>query len=180
MNNETQHQGQLAGDSRNAPVRARRAFDAQTISEIAQLCAKSLTQAEACRRLGLNPKSWESFKSRCGRESKFAALLEEFRAGRIESLIDRIEASADGKGMKQPDWRAAAHLLAIADPRRFKDGPTVEVNAPTNLLTVYSRMGIDVDALLAKVYSEPAKEIPAKTPKQLPEKTGNETEQKTP
>jgi Transposase len=109
------------GDTGNLPARARRRFDAQMICEIAQLCAKSLTEAEACRRLGVNPKSWFSFKSRCGRTEKFAALLEEFRAGRIESLIAKIENAADGIGLKQPDWRAAGHLLAIADARRFSD-----------------------------------------------------------
>jgi len=109
------------------PTRTR-AIDATTISEIAKLTARQLTESEACRRLGVKPKNWFDWKSRHNRTEKFAALLEAHRANRIDSLIEKIEAGADGKGMKQPDWRAAAFLLTVTDRHRF--GPSAETQAP--------------------------------------------------
>jgi hypothetical protein len=41
-------------------------------------------------------------------------------------LITKIEKSADGVGMKQPDWRAAAALLKFADMKRFGDASSNE------------------------------------------------------
>ena len=102
-------------------TRANRRIDAKAISEIARFCAKQLTESEACRLLNVRPQSWFSWKSRHNRAEKFADLLEEFRAGRIDGLIARVEASANGAGMKQPDWRAAAHLLSLVDAKRFSD-----------------------------------------------------------
>jgi hypothetical protein len=115
----------------SARARADRRIDAQTISEVARLCAKGLTESEACRRLGVKPRHWFDWKTRHNRLEKFNELLEAFRADRIDSLIEKIEKSADGKGLKQPDWRAAAHLLSIADARRFSEGgmrASLEVN----------------------------------------------------
>jgi hypothetical protein len=124
-------------------ARGNRRIDATTISEIARLCAKQLTESEACRRLGVRPRHWFDWKTRHNRSEKFAALLEEFRAGRIDDLISKIEKSADGIGLKQPDWRAAAALLKFADMKRFGDSPAVEINnAFAPLLT---------DAQIAKV-----------------------------
>jgi hypothetical protein len=53
-----------------------------------------LTESEACRQLGIQPRAWFNFKDRAGRGEKFKALLEAYRADRIESLIARIEKSA--------------------------------------------------------------------------------------
>jgi hypothetical protein len=102
-------------------AKPRRKIDPDVISAIARLCARSLTESEACRQIGINPRHWFDWKNRASRSDKFAALLEEFRAGRIDDLIAKIENAADGVNMKQPDWRAAAHLLAIADAKRFSD-----------------------------------------------------------
>ena len=109
-------------------TRANRRIDTATISEIARLCARQLSESEACRKIGIKPQHWFSWKSRHNRSEKFAALLEEFRAGRIDSLITKIESAADGVNMKQPDWRAAAALLKFADMKRFGDSPAVEIN----------------------------------------------------
>ena len=129
----------------NNPTRTRasRRIDAATISEIARLCARQLSESEACRKIGIKPQHWFSWKARHNRSEKFAALLEEFRAGRIDSLSTKIESAADGVNMKQPDWRAAAALLKFADMKRFGDSPAVEINnAFAPLLT---------DAQIAKV-----------------------------
>jgi hypothetical protein len=109
-------------------TRANRRIDTATISEIARLCARQLSESESCRKIGIKPQHWFSWKSRHNRSEKFAALLEEFRAGRIDSLITKIESAADGVNMKQPDWRAAAALLKFADLKRFGDSPAVEIN----------------------------------------------------
>ena len=109
-------------------TRANRRFDAKTISAIARFCAKQLSESEACRLLKIRPQSWFSWKARHNRSEKFAALLEEFRANRIDDLLTRVEKSADGVGMKQPDWRAAAALLKFADMKRFGDSPALEIN----------------------------------------------------
>lgn len=110
----------------NNPSRAKskRRIDASTIAAIARLVAKQLSESEACHRLGIKPQQWFTWKSRHNRSEKFAELLEAFRADRIDSLIERIEKSADGKGgVKYPDWRAALALLKIADMKRFGDTP---------------------------------------------------------
>jgi hypothetical protein len=152
-------------------TRARRKIDPGVISAIARLCAKSLTESEACRQIGIKPRHWFDWKNRASRSDKFAALLEEFRAGRIDSLIAKIENAADGKGLKQPDWRAAAHLLAIADAKRFSDSgmrnavqvnvnvaaPVVDPNDPT------------IKALLDRAYSQakPVEIASSVEPKQI-------------
>jgi hypothetical protein len=115
-------------DNNPSRTRANRRIDATTISEIARLCARQLSESEACRKIGIVPQAWFSWKARHNRSEKFAALLEEFRAGRIDSLVTKIESAADGVNMKQPDWRAAAALLKFVDLKRFGDSPTVEVN----------------------------------------------------
>ena len=107
---------------------ARRRIDAAAIAGIAKLVAKNLTESESCRRLGIQPRAWFNFKDRAGRGEKFKALLEAYRAHRIEHLIGQIEKSADGIGVKYPDFRAALALLKIADQRRFGDGAAVEIN----------------------------------------------------
>lgn len=105
----------------------RRKITAETIAEMAKLCAKMLTETESCRRLGIRPRSWFDFKSRCGRGDKFAELLEAFRAQKIESLLDRVQKSADGVDTKYPDFRAALALLKFHDQKRFGDSPMVDI-----------------------------------------------------
>ena len=102
--------------SRNIASRARR-IDRTTLAEIAQLCAKGLLQGEACRKIGVNPKSFLSWKSRNNHNERWAALLERFRAIRFDALITKIDNAADGVNMKQPDWRAAHAALMIGDKR---------------------------------------------------------------
>ena len=105
-------------------TRATRRIDATTIAEIAKLVARQLTESEACRQLGIEPRHWFDWKSRSSRNERFAGLLEAYRANRIDDLITKIENGADGVGMRQPDWRAAAFLLSVTDKRRF--GPQAD------------------------------------------------------
>ena len=51
-------------DNHPTRTRAARRIDATTISEIARLCARQLSEAEACRKLGIKPQQWFSWKAR--------------------------------------------------------------------------------------------------------------------
>jgi hypothetical protein len=162
------------GKGSNIPARARAnlKFDAKTISEVARFCAKQLTESEACRLLNVRPQSWFSWKSRHNRAEKFADLLEAFRADRIDSLIAKIEKSADGVGLKQPDWRAAAHLLSIADARRFSDSAqraSIDISvstAPPDREVINRALAIFMQGLKDKV-QHPVVDVPVETVKQL-------------
>ena len=114
----------------NTPSRAKasRKIDAEVIAQMAQAVATMLTESEAARRCGIEPRHWFEWKSRAGRAGKFAALLEEFRANKIAGLLDRVQKSADGVDVKFPDFRAALALLKFQDRARFGDSPTVEIN----------------------------------------------------
>jgi hypothetical protein len=140
--------------------RQRRAIDAKTIAEIARLCSRLLTEAESCRRLGVNPATWRNWKSRNRNDEKFAALLEEHRAGRLDLLIEAIENSAVGKNIRQPDWRAAQFLLAVSDRQRFNPSASLELSA------VPAQVNVSVIAELSRLVfgvaaNEPAKALPA-------------------
>jgi hypothetical protein len=109
----------------------RRKIDAAVLAEMAQAVARMLTESEAARLCGIDPKSWFQWKSRARCGQKFAALLEKCRAARIQGLIARVEKSADGVDVKYPEFRAALALLKHIDQRRFGDSPAVEINVPT-------------------------------------------------
>ena len=145
---------------------AHRRIDSTCIAGVAKLCAKMLTESEACRLLGIRPRAWFDWKSRCGRTEKFAALLEAFRADRLNSLIEQIEAGAKGVNMKQPDWRAAAHLLSVTDKHRF--GPQAEATPlpqPWNTLTDATMTKLL--AMLRAGNAKPVIDVPASEPKQI-------------
>jgi hypothetical protein len=113
-------------------TRARRRIDATTVNDIARLAAVTLTESEACRLLNILPSTWFEWKSKHRRGEKYGALLETFRAIRIETLIGRIEDASDPTKTARPDWRAAAQLLRYLDPVRFGDNPAVTVNNTVN------------------------------------------------
>lgn len=140
-------------------------IDATTISEIARFCARQLSEAEAYRKLGVKPQQWLSWKARHNRTEKFAALLEEFRAGRIDSLITKIESAADGVNLKQPDWRAVA-LLKFVDIKRFGDTASIEPgNTPAPIISEKA-----LAMILDKVFSQPKQVVIESTPvNQIPD-----------
>jgi len=147
---------------------AHRRIDSTCIAGVAKLCAKMLTESEACRLLGIRPRAWFDWKSRCGRTEKFGALLEAFRADRLNSLIAQIEAGAKGVNMKQPDWRAAAHLLAVTgDKARF--GPQAEAAplAASGVNTLSDESMGRILAMLRADYPKPVIDVPASEPKQI-------------
>jgi hypothetical protein len=94
-------------------------------------------------------------------------LLEAFRADRLNSLIEQIEAGAKGVNMKQPDWRAAAHLLAVTgDKARF--GPQAEATTPTQpVIQLSDSTMTKLLAMLRAGDAKPVIDIPASEPKQI-------------
>lgn len=173
MNTEKTENGEPTDSPKaiDIPARAKprkatpsRKIDAVTIAEMAKLCAKMLTESEACRRLDIKPRTWFDFKSRAGRNQQFADVVEAYRAARIEQLIARIEASADGDGVKFPDWRAALALLKITDQRRFGDSPTIETTV--NQTNYIAGDAVRVKQLIAMFAGQVQVQPPA-APKQI-------------
>lgn len=160
----------IAPKAVDTPARAKpgntapgRRIDAATIADMAKLCAKSmLTESEACRHLDIKPRTWFDFKSRAGRNQQFADMVEAFRAAKIEQLIARIQASADGAdGVKYPDWRAALALLKITDQRRFGDSTAVETTNNTLVLGMNPDQVAKLVSLYAGEVQRPALPPPA-------------------
>ena len=141
----------------NIASRARK-IDRITLDEIAQLCAKGLLQGEACRKIGVNPKTFLSWKSRNRNNEKWATLLETFRAIRFDAMLNKIDDAADGKNMKQPDWRAAHAALMIAD-RRFQ---TSGHNEPQTIITTTHNNFLFLEAAV-KIYGNQA-QLPGDPP----------------
>jgi hypothetical protein len=128
----------------NTPTRAKasRKIDAEVIAQMAQAVATMLTESEAARRCGIEPRHWFEWKSRAGRAGKFAGLLEQFRGNKIAALLERVQKSADGVDVKFPDFRAALALLKFQDKARFGDSPTVEISLHALALTDSQLLGI--------------------------------------
>lgn len=143
----------------NVPTRAKasRKIDAEVIAQMAQAVATMLTESEAARLCGLEPRHWFEWKSRAGRAGKFAALLEEFRANKIAGLLDRVQKSADGVDVKFPDFRAALALLKFQDRARFGDSPTVEIATSGQTAITVQVGGEDQLRRLISMYSEQAR-----------------------
>ena len=146
-------------EASNTPTRAKasRKIDAEVIAQMAQAVATMLTESEAARRCGIEPRHWFEWKSRAGRAGKFAALLEEFRANKIAGLLDRVQKSADGVGVKFPDFRAALALLKFQDRARFGDSPTVEINTTNQSAIIIGAGGeAAVMKMLDAIYTQAA------------------------
>jgi hypothetical protein len=153
----------------NTPTRAKasRKIDAEVIAQMAQAVATMLTESEAARRCGIEPRHWFEWKSRAGRAGKFAALLEEFRANKIAGLLDRVQKSADGVDVKFPDFRAALALLKFQDRARFGDSPTVEINTGQQTAIVIAAGGEENLRKLIGSWVGQAQVAPPAAPKQL-------------
>jgi hypothetical protein len=155
-------------EASNTPTRAKasRKIDAEVIAQMAQAVATMLTESEAARRCGIEPRHWFEWKSRAGRAGKFAGLLEEFRANKIAGLLERVQKSADGVDVKFPEFRAALALLKFQDKARFGDSPTVEINATHQTAIVLAVGGEDRLRKLVESYCKLAK-LPVFEPPQI-------------
>src|ERR1700677_3345265 len=105
---------ETSGTSQDIVTRTRRrGMTRATLLAIAKLCAeKKLTTSAACRHLDVRPKTFFNWQSRNRNSERFAALIEEFEAGRLDELLNRIDAASIGKAGERGDWRAAAWLAS--------------------------------------------------------------------
>lgn len=156
-------------EASNTPTRAKphRKIDASVLAQMATAVAKMLTESEAARLCGLEPRHWFEWKSRAGRAGKFQALLEHCRGVRIQNLIQRIEKSADGIDTKYPDFRAALALLKITDPKRFGDSPISPVLVQQTAIVVQAG-GPEKLRKMIEHYAELNKPATAQRQKALP------------
>ena len=160
-------------DSSNLPTRTRRrAFTLKTIRAIAKLVSRQLTESEACRRLGIEPKQWFQFRSRSRNDDRYKAELETQDAEFFDMATKGIEDAGNGVGMRQKDWRALAWLASVKAPRRFSDS-AVRTQAA---LEPPKPNPININLILTGLKEGYAKspleiQVMGKT-KQLPETTG--------
>jgi hypothetical protein len=114
---------------------------------MAKAVATMLTESEAARLCGIEPRSWFEWKSRAGRSGKFAGQVEAYSAAQIDGLLKRVQKSADGVDVKFPDFRAALALLKFKSQQRFGDSPpAIELHQHTHQLSPESKA--KVEALL--------------------------------
>jgi len=105
-------------NSNDIPPRTRgRKLTVTTIRQIAKLVALGLNESEACRRLGIDPRAWFNFKSRGKNDDRFKAELETAQAADFEQNLRGIADAGEGKGLKQPDWRARAWVATGEGPK---------------------------------------------------------------
>jgi hypothetical protein len=129
--------------------RAKRKFTASDVDAICKHCARGLTESEAVRLLGKNPKAWFSFKSRASRTEVFASKLEEFSGKRIDQLLQQIEDAGTGKNRREPDWRASLAALKIMSQKRFGDSAaTIELHQHQHALQLSDESKRKVEAML--------------------------------
>ncbi len=144
---------------------ANRRIDKSVIESVAVLVSRGLTESEACRQLKIRPKAWFNFKSARRNNERFADLLEEFRASRVEDLIASIERSASGAGLKQRDWRAAKFLLEVLDRDRFNtDKPGSQTMTANMVLITADRakqLAGMVELEVARLKGKPIDSLPA-------------------
>jgi hypothetical protein len=149
----------------------RRAFDAQTLKEYAELAALRLTDEEICAQMGWNYHSFKTWKCKTKNAPKLANLLVRARCMKLKAHLQNIEEASRGEGPHaRADWRASSFLLAIADPARF----ATSSQAPTTSTTTNNQIlvncgGEDGLKKLIESYSQGVKAIePAQPMKRLP------------
>jgi len=137
----------------------RKRLSDQDIEAMAELNAKRLNDVEACELLDINYETWRSWKTRAKNQPRFARILARIKGVKIKNCMDSIEAAG------QRDWRATREYLSLTDPERFND------RATTQPQQINVQVFAQIDAVLSKVYAEPAqpKQVIDVQAKQLPE-----------
>ena len=103
------------------------------LNEVARLVAtRKMTETDACIMLDIKPSRWFDFKSRNRHSTEFSDAIIRMRENKICGMVDLIEDSANGIGIKQRDWRAGAWIAERLAPERFaqvkSDAPAVTNN----------------------------------------------------
>lgn len=113
-----------------------RKLSVNDLNDIARLVStRKMTETDACIMLGISVKQWFNYKSLHKRDKEFADTVIRMREDKICGMVDLIEDSAKGIGIKQRDWRAGAWIAERLAPERFAQ---VKGDAPvtTNNLNV--------------------------------------------
>ena len=116
----------------------KRRISSQDIEAIAEMVGERLTESEACRHIGIEPRAWFKFRQSHDKGGKISALLERTRATQLAAHIANIKDAEHGRNGHRPDWRASAHLLAIKAPDRFStnQAQTVTINQSATVLAI--------------------------------------------
>lgn len=102
------------------PKKRRLRIGAREIRAMAELLVKRLTEAEAARTLGIEPRSWYKWRARKRNEGKFTALLDALTGAKLNAHVENIEAAGIGAGPhKRADWRASKAVLEMMAPARY-------------------------------------------------------------
>lgn len=137
------------------------------VKEVAKLVSDSyLTEREACSVLEIPSRVWEQWKGRNDHKEQFEQLFTRLRAQSIQHSIKRISDCGDGIGLKQPDWRAKAHLLALADRERFGTDRRDSQPATNNV-----NLTISMSDSLKRVFDVPRQAIDLPDTKAIPAST---------
>jgi hypothetical protein len=89
-----------------------RQINESVLFSIAFLCSNyKLSEAQACKILGVSHSSFISYLDRESKNEEFSAFIDRCRAERIVQLVDSIDKAGKGGENHRPDWRAHAFLL---------------------------------------------------------------------
>ena len=138
----------------NPKRRAR--YTEQDILNIATLVSqKHLSETQACLRLGIKPEAFFIWKSRAKHSERFGKVIEHAKAIHLEKCIDRIDASAQGVDMKQPDWRAAAWRAERLNPAlQTQQNQGQSQQQPVISVTVITALGDAYDKAIAQLKAQ--------------------------
>lgn len=105
-----------------------RRFVPDDLIEIARLSAKRHSEAQACKLLGINHKSFANWKCRNRNSESFNEHLTHARAIQFESHITNIEDAERGDNGHKMDWRASKALIELKFPELLPQAGLPAIN----------------------------------------------------
>jgi hypothetical protein len=111
------------------PTRRGRRLTLDDARDVAALCAKRASEAEACALLGIPVSTWHHWKAKMRNSEQFREILDAIKGGKIKSHLENIES------FSAKDWRASECYLEKTIPDRFSNkAATVEITTPSALV----------------------------------------------
>ena len=158
----------LIQSSQETPPKARkRRISPQDIEAICSMVAKRMTESEACRTIGIEPRVYFRYKENVRHKREIDSLLERTRAVQIKAHVENIEDAEHGRNGHRPDWRASHALLAIKAPERFAQQQQPG-SVTTNSAIVVVAGGEDQLRKLIATFTDQARLVSGQGMKQLP------------